>query len=331
MAIWHEDVLEWERVRGGEMDMEEKKKPLVITIMMEKGGVGKTTTCCNLAVLLGQRGKKVLVIDLDPQGNSTRTLTQRSTATRAADDKEGKRQDLGVKMAMEKLLTAFKEKTLDQVSISQYIEAAGYYKEDGEGRFIAYPNVTILPSSNGCELIEELFRYQARSTAHTTLALFAAAIDAIASNTDADIILVDTPPTRGFISQHCCFAADALLYTLNATQYSLDALMSSTRLKGAVEGEKGQEIPTLGIVLTMMERNKLCEFVLDDLRNAKTWSSLVFDTSIRKSVSVREAESFSQPVVIYAPRSTASEDYGTLCAEIETRIKNLRGATGNGC
>lgn len=263
--------------------------PRILAIANQKGGVGKTTTAINLGTALAAVGEKVLVIDLDPQGNASTGL--------------------GI------------ERAPDQVSTYEVLVGEADLREAVQGSEI--PGLDCAPSSMdllGAEL--ELAEYNRKTyrlkDAIEKLIVFSEA-------TPYTYILVDCPPSLNLLTINSLSAADAILVPLQCEFFALEGL---SQLLNTVERVKANLNPALeiqGIVLTMFDRrNSLSEQVAQDVRGVL--GAKVYETVIPRNVRVSEAPSYGKPVLLYDNTCAGSQAYIRLASEIIRRERSLRAA-----
>ena len=263
--------------------------PRILAIANQKGGVDKTTTAINLGTALAAVGEKVLVIDLDPQGNASTGL--------------------GI------------ERTPEQVSTYEVLVGEADLHEAVLGSEI--PGLDCAPSSMdllGAEL--ELAEYNRKTyrlkDAIEKLTVFSAA-------SPYTYILVDCPPSLNLLTINSLSAADAILVPLQCEFFALEGL---SQLLNTVERVKANLNPSLeiqGIVLTMFDRrNSLSEQVAQDVRGVL--GAKVYETVIPRNVRVSEAPSYGKPVLLYDNTCAGSQAYIRLASEIIRRERSLRAA-----
>jgi chromosome partitioning protein len=265
-------------------------KPRVITIANQKGGVGKTTTTINLGTALAAIGERVLVVDLDPQGNASTGL--------GIDRKDRDRSVYDVLIGERALADAIMP--------------------------TAVPRLSVVPST--LDLLG--FEQEAMGAKDRSFRLRNAIVDAATRDGDgfgADYILVDCPPSLNLLTVNALAAADSVLVPLQTEFFALEGL---SQLLQTVEHVKTALNPGLsihGIVLTMFDkRNNLSSQVVADVR--EHMGSNVYETVIPRNVRVSEAPSFGKPVLLYDMHCAGSKAYIRLASEIIQRERRLRAA-----
>jgi chromosome partitioning protein len=269
------------------------RPPRVIAVANQKGGVGKTTTAINLGTALAAIDERVLIIDLDPQGNASTGLgIGRANRTRSTYD----------------ILTG--AATLRDTIIDT-----------------AVPQLKIAPSTMDLSGLE-LELSQAHDRAFRLRNALATLNAAVPGQPNFTYVLVDCPPSLNLLTVNAMAAADAILVPLQCEFFALEGL--SQLLKTV---EQVRETPALtihGIVLTMYDsRNNLSEQVVADVREFMKEKQKVYDTIIPRNVRVSEAPSYGKPVLVYDLKCSGSEAYLKLATEVIQREKELRvGTTG---
>ncbi|MDP2494463.1 ParA family protein [Shimia thalassica] len=251
--------------------------PKIIAVANQKGGVGKTTTTINLAAALQETGNRVLVVDLDPQGNASTGLGIET------QDREFTTYDLLVEDA--ELADVIQPTELDGMSIIP---------------------ATVDLSSADIELISN----EKRSfLLHD--ALRQPAMDAY----DWDYVLIDCPPSLNLLTVNAMIAAHSVLIPLQSEFFALEGLSQLMLTVREVRQTANTKLRIEGIVLTMFDaRNNLSQQVEQDARD--NLGELVFETKIPRNVRVSEAPSFAQPVLQYDPTSKGAEAYRALAKEL---------------
>ena len=248
----------------------------MIAIGNQKGGVGKTTTTVNLGAALAFQGKKVLIIDMDSQGNAT--------------------SGLGIERADVK-------QSVYEVLVDQ-IEAAGA----GAILPTSRENLWILPSTlqlAGAEI--EL------ATADHRESRLKQAIEPIKA--DYDYILVDCPPSLGQLSLNAFTASDTILIPVQCEYYALEGLSQLLNTIRLVQRTYNKNFRIEGVLLTMLDaRTNLGYEVVEEVR--KYFQEKVYQTIITRNVRLSEAPSYGQSVIDYDPKSRGAEMYMDLAKEV---------------
>ncbi|WP_282182020.1 ParA family protein [Aliiroseovarius marinus] len=254
--------------------------PKIIAITNQKGGVGKTTTTINLGAGLAEAGKRVLLIDLDPQGNASTGLGV------SADDRDMSTYDLLLEEAS--VLDVIKETSIDNLLIS--------------------PATTDLSSAD-IELVSNEKRSHLLRDALRDVAL---------AQLNIDYILIDCPPSLNLLTVNALVAADSVLIPLQSEFFALEGLSQLLLTVREVRTAANPDLRIEGVVLTMYDsRNNLSRQVEADAR--ENLGELVFKTMIPRNVRVSEAPSFALPVLMYDPTSKGSRAYRNLAAELIKR------------
>lgn len=256
------------------------KQPRIIAVANQKGGVGKTTTAINLAAGLVEQGARVMLVDLDPQGNASTGL--------------------GVEADRRKLTTY--DLLIDEAPLDEVIQPSNI-----DGLFICPANSDL--SSADMELVAN----EKRSfLLHD--ALRQPAIDAFA----LDFILIDCPPSLSLLTVNALIACHSVLVPLQSEFFALEGLSQLMLSIREVRQTANPNLRIEGVVLTMYDgRNRLSQQVENDAR--QNLGDLVFKTVIPRNVRVSEAPSFALPVLSYDSTSKGSEAYRALAAELIAR------------
>jgi chromosome partitioning protein len=257
----------------------------VLSVSNQKGGVGKTTTAINLGTALAAVGERVLILDLDPQGNASTGL--------------------GVTRQKRKVTT------YDVlINGAPLIEAC--VQTAIQGLFI----VPADPDLSGVEI--ELATAERRSFRLRD------AFDQLRADTSGEgftYVLIDCPPSLNLLTVNAMAGADAVLVPLQAEFFALEGLTQLMRTIDLVKGSLNPRLEIQGIVLTMYDkRNSLSEQVANDVRSH--FGDKVYQTVIPRNVRVSEAPSFGKPALIYDLKCAGSQAYLKLAREVVTRERN---------
>lgn len=254
--------------------------PRILAVVNQKGGVGKTTTAINLAAAFVECGARVLLVDLDPQGNASTGL--------------------GVAPAQRKLSTF--DLLVDEVSIGEVVQETTI-----SGLFLC-PASSDLSSAD----IELVSREKRSFLLHDALRQ----PDVSAFN--LDYILIDCPPSLNVLTVNGLVASHAVLVPLQTEFFALEGLSQLMLTIREVRQAANPALRIEGVLLTMHDlRNRLAQQVEHDARDAL--GELVFKTTIPRNVRVSEAPSYAQPVLSYDAASRGAVAYRALAKEILTR------------
>ena len=264
------------------MSTERTSDPRIIAVVNQKGGVGKTTTTINLGAALAERGRRVLLIDLDPQGNASTGL--------------------GLSQADRKHTTY--DLILDEASLSEVIHTT------------TTPNLWIAPSTTDLSSADiELVANEKRS-----FLLFDALRQPEMAQFAFDEILIDCPPSLSLLTVNAMVAAHSLLVPLQSEFFALEGLSQLMLTVREVRQAANPDLRIEGIVLTMYDaRNNLSRMVEQDARD--TLGEMVFTTIVPRNVRVSEAPSYAIPVIEYDPLSKGAVAYRALAQEIVDRYE----------
>ena len=254
----------------------------IIAIANQKGGVGKTTTAINLGACLAELGKRILVLDLDPQAN----------ATSALDLTSGE-------------FDSIYQSLLDSTTIDHLIEGT------------RYENLSIIPSDMDLAGVEiEL----ARADDH--LVRLRRILHHFRENLAEgrfDYLLIDCPPSLGVLMTSALAAADELIVPLQCEYFGLEGLSKIVQVTDqVVHSGANPELRIEGIVMTMADnRTNLSQSVINDVR--EHFQETVYETIIPRSIRLSEAPSYGMAVIEHAPNSSGSRSYRALAQEFLKR------------
>ncbi len=272
---------------------EQPRKPRVLVLANQKGGVGKTTTAINLGTALAAVNEKVLIIDMDPQGNASTGL--------GIDRSHREISTYDVMTGSAALVDTIQETTI--------------------------PRLHVAPST--LDLLGAEVELSGQPRCNYTLKDAIAAMAEAGLQTQQDrpysYVLVDCPPSLNLLTINSLTAADAVLVPLQCEFFALEGL---SQLLGTIERIRARLNPDLiiqGIVLTMFDkRNNLSGQVAEDVRTHL--GAKVYNTVIPRNVRVSEAPSYGKPVLLYDYGCAGSQAYIQLASEIIQREKALRAA-----
>ncbi|SDS87498.1 chromosome segregation ATPase [Nocardioides scoriae] len=260
----------------------------VMVVANQKGGVGKTTTAVNMAAALAQHGLRVLVIDLDPQGNASTAL--------AIPHHRG-------------VLSSY-DVLVDGVPLAEAVQD----HPDIPGLFVVPATIDLA----GAEI--ELVAMDARETRlRTALAEHPLVGDA---DDRYDYVLVDCPPSLGLLTLNALVAGAEMLIPIQAEYYALEGLGQLLETVEMVRAHLNDRLVVSTILLTMFDaRTNLAAGVSSEVRTH--FGDQVLRTAIPRSVRVSEAPSYGQSVIAYDPGSPGALSYLEAAREVA-----LRGAPG---
>jgi len=258
----------------------EIRRPRVLVVANQKGGVGKTTTAINLGTALAAVGKPTLVVDLDPQGNASTGL--------------------GIYAADRKLTTY--DVLLGGAAIKEAVTPT------------LIPGLSVVPSTvdlSGAEL--ELVGQPRRNfRLRDALARMAE------EGSEFDYVLIDCPPSLNVLTVNAMVAADAAVVPLQCEFFALEGLSQLLKTLELVRGGLNPNLEIQGIILTMFDkRNNLSDQVAADVR--AHLGDKVYQTVIPRNVRISEAPSHGLPALVYDLRCPGSQAYIKLAGELIQR------------
>ncbi|MDB5422159.1 MAG: chromosome partitioning protein ParA [Brevundimonas sp.] len=268
-----------------------EKRTRVLAVSNQKGGVGKTTTAINLGTALAAIGEKVLIVDMDPQGNASTGL--------------------GVPRETRRITI------YDVIVEGRSIHDAAVQT--------AVPGLFIIPADADMSGVEiELSQADRRSyRLRDALEQQAEPSQQDLGHTAYDYVLIDCPPSLNLLTLNAMAAADGVLVPLQCEFFALEGL---TQLMKTIEMVRQSLNPSLeiqGLVLTMYDRrNALSGQVAADVRGH--FGDKVYEAVIPRNVRVSEAPSFGKPVLIYDLKCTGSQAYLRLAKEVVGRERRRR-------
>ena len=255
----------------------------IISLVNKKGGVGKTTTSINLSSSLAFLGKKVLLVDLDSQGNAT----------------------TGVGINKGDIDKSMYEVLKGEVDIKNAILKTDYY------------GLYVVPASiNLAGLDIELLEKSRTEESFVKGAQLKQQIDKIKDS--FDYIILDCPPSLGLITTNALTASNSAMIPVQCEFFALEGI---TQLLKTIMLAQNTLNPTLdieGVLLTMLDsRTNLGFEVVEDIR--KFFKEKVYNTIIPRLVRLTEAPSHGEPIIVYDPKSRGAEAYMNLAKEVIER------------
>ena len=265
------------------------KNTQIISVINQKGGVGKTTTVINLAAGLSMKGKKILVIDLDPQGNATTGLGLSNTEN--------------------------SEKTI-------YSVLNGNKKISEVIQFTKFENLNLVTSNVDLSGLEVETAGDSRRAFKLKDELNAILNDSGASY---DYILIDCPPSLSLLTIMALVASGSLVVPLQTEFFALEGLTQLMKTIERVKSSLNASLEIRGILLTMYDkRNKLSREVEQEARNY--FKEKVYQTVVPRNVRLSEAPSHGVPVLLYDKTCPGSKSYFTFTDEFLDQDKPVESA-----
>lgn len=262
---------------------------MVISIAMRKGGVGKTSTVANLAGLMAQEGKRVLIVDTDSQGNCTDVMTGYDVFSRHFE----------------------KKGLFEMLRFYGALDAAGFVSPTNvEG-------VDIIPANGQTPKAPEQIRLLADGGEYSQNMFLAACLADIADS--YDYILIDTAPGDDLLLHNALIASDYVIVPLKLDDYWRSSLNWTKATCEALEKEEETVIPILGVFYTMTERVTQAKMLREEVA-ASEFGPLMFECEIRKNQAANDMTTYKLPAVICAKTSNVAKDYRALYEEIKARI-----------
>ena len=248
----------------------------IITVANQKGGVGKTTSTVNIAAAIGQAGQRVLVIDLDPQGNASTAL--------GVEHREGT-------PSVYEVLTG-------ELTLADVVRPCPDVPS-----LLAAP-ATIDLAGAEIELVSQVAReYRLSRALENYLAHYRQE-----TGVDLDFVFLDCPPSLGLLTLNGLVAAREVLLPIQCEYYALEGLSQLLRTIDMVRVHLNPTLTVGAILLTMYDgRTRLASQVADEVRTH--FGTQVLGTVIPRSVRVSEAPSYAQTVVTYDPTSSGAIAY----------------------
>lgn len=254
----------------------------VMVVANQKGGVGKTSTAVNVAAALAQGGLKVLLVDIDPQGNASTAL--------------GVPHQEGVQGTYEVLLEG---------------DAIAQHKVPSPNQ----PGLWVLPATIDLAAAElQLVQVHGRETGMKR------AVRDLLESEDFDYIIFDCPPSLGLLTINALVAAREILVPIQCEYYALEGVTQLMRTIELVKNQLNPALNLTTVLLTMYDsRTKLSQQVTDEVR--KHFPEVTLETAIPRSVRIAEAPSYGETVLNYHPNSAGAVAYLRAAEEIAFRAE----------
>lgn len=253
----------------------------IISFANQKGGVGKTTSAINVAASLGVLGHKVLMVDLDPQGNTTS----------------------GLGVAKKQLKVSVKDILTGEVETQKAI-----VKTDFENLSLIPTNIAL--AGTEFEMYEmfdnDKLPYRMKE-----------ALKPVAN--DYDYIIIDCPPSLGMLTINAFSASDGIVVPMQCEFYALEGLSQLMVTIKGIKQKYNPELSLAGILITMYNGRLLLSLqVLSELR--KHYSDKLFSTNISRNVKLTEAPGFGKPAYYYDKNAKGTKEYLSVAKELSERI-----------
>ncbi len=281
-----EQALQARGARGRDRPLPRPERTRIMVVANQKGGVGKTTTAVNMAAALAQHGLRVLVVDLDPQGNASTALS--------VDHHRG--------------TPSTYDALVDGRPLSEIVQPS----PEIEGLFVVPSTIDLAGAE--IELVSMVAREgRLRRAIHAHPQVFGTGEDRF------DYVLIDCPPSLGLLTLNALVAGDEMLIPIQAEYYALEGLGQLLETVEMVKAHLNPDLRVSSIVLTMYDaRTRLSAGVAEEVR--RHFSGQVLRTAIPRSVRISEAPSYGQTVMTYDPGSPGALSYLEAARELASAV-----------
>ena len=253
---------------------------MIITVANQKGGVGKTTTAINLAAALAQKGLRTLLIDLDPQGNSTMSFVDRKEV----------------------------DKSMYEVLTDPTVSFFDIVKQT------SVPKLTVAPARISLAKVES--KLLGELDGHFRLK---DKLQVVRESGEYDAILIDTPPTLGMITVNALVASTHILIPIQSSYFALEGTDDLLETVEKIKSRPNPNLQILGVVITLHDKRttlgKDIQSQIDQVFKGK-----LFKTTISKSIRLEESPAYRESIFTFAPRSSGALEYYSLTEEILSRV-----------
>lgn len=252
----------------------------ILAVVNQKGGVGKSTTTVNLSAYLGAAGKKVLMLDIDPQGNATS----------------------GMGIDKSEVDKSIYDVLINDIPVAEAVVTCKYPE---------LSSVDILPATiqlAGAEV--ELVSMMSREYRLKM---------ALEGLTDRyDYIIMDCPPSLGLLTINALTAADGVIVPIQCEYYALEGLSQLLDTVNLVKKHLNRSLEITGVLLTMYDsRTNLAQQVIDEVKGY--FAGKVFETIVPRNIRLSEAPGYGKPILLYDPTSKGAVAYKALRDEVIKR------------
>jgi|TARA_B100001741_G_C16542433_1_gene594989 chromosome partitioning protein len=260
----------------------------IISVINQKGGVGKTTTVINLATALAKKGKKILVIDLDPQGNATTGLGK--------SNNDEKKSIYNVLIGKTSVQTSIQKTDINDLDlIGSNVNLSGLEVETANDKNRAFLLKEIL--SGGKDTCFKKY----------------------------ENIFIDCPPSLSLLTVMSLVSADELLIPLQTEFFALEGITQLMKTIDRIKVNLNPGLSIRGVLLTMFDRrNKLSSQV--DIEARKHFKEKVYKTVVPRNVRLSEAPSHGMPCLIYDKNCSGSKSYMNLAEEFINQVNQSMGS-----
>ena len=257
----------------------------IISLVNQKGGVGKTTTSINLSASLALLGKKILLIDLDPQGNAT----------------------TGVGVNKGEIANSIYDLLRGTCEISEVIIKT------------SFRNLDIIPATIQLAGIDiELIDKSRSDPSFKKSYQLKEKLEIIKDK--YDYIIIDCPPSLGIITTNALTASNSVMIPVQCEYYALEGITQLLNTIMLTQKNLNPNLDLEGVLLTMLSKSNLGLDVIEEIRSY--FKDRVYDTIIPRLIRLAEAPSHGKPIVAYDPKSKGSEAYINLAKEVIMRNGN---------